>query len=338
MLVIDLIEHIPGSTHYQVKTAYKRFGQVIREAIRSETRLRLIPRQNDYKNSSARGEVRVSVDTVGYPKQVGAIEISPEHKLSAILSLWQPLLINLQNTAHQIDLKFKEPNGEHAEAEVRFILKMLPEIHTLIPSLENSAKLAEILLKRIKNFDIVEHILKVNEDILGIYRFHYDPHVESSGYVEEEVRGNSKGQIKIYWGVIGLCAMALHLPVADLTAVVLAHELAHAYTHLGYDIDDYRWPALQFRNSDHEVKEGLAQYYTERVMDTLKDKIPGGLSAYKALLKKQPPAYHEHSSWIDHSTPEAVRNTLILLRRNQPIKKHDFGEYLFDTTADYAKT
>jgi len=65
--------------------------------------------------------------------------------------------------------------------------------------------------------------------------------------------------------VIGVCAGWLGVPVEELAAVVLAHELAHAYTHLGRDVDGRRWEAQAFRDGEHAPKEGLAQYYTARV-------------------------------------------------------------------------
>ena len=48
--------------------------------------------------------------------------------------------------------------------------------------------------------------------------------------------------------------------------MVLTHELAHAYTQLGADIDGRRWAAASFAKAETELKEGLAQYYTERVL------------------------------------------------------------------------
>jgi hypothetical protein len=56
--------------------------------------------------------------------------------------------------------------------------------------------------------------------------------------------------------------------VEDLTVVVLTHELAHAYTQLGADIEGRRWPAAAFAAAESGLKEGLAQYYTDRVFRT----------------------------------------------------------------------
>jgi hypothetical protein len=45
--------------------------------------------------------------------------------------------------------------------------------------------------------------------------------------------------------------------VDDLAIVVLTHELAHAYTQLGADIDGRRWAAASFAKAETELKEGL---------------------------------------------------------------------------------
>jgi hypothetical protein len=62
--------------------------------------------------------------------------------------------------------------------------------------------------------------------------------------------------------VIGITARALGVSPDALTIVVLAHELAHAYAHLGRDIDNERWETEQFAKSDIDIVEGLAQFYT----------------------------------------------------------------------------
>src|SRR5438045_984553 len=77
------------------------------------------------------------------------------------------------------------------------------------------------------------------------------------------------------WGVIGLVSDWVGSSVEDLTIVVLTHELAHAYTQLGADIDGRRWPAAAFRRADLPLTEGLAQYYTQAVLERLKDRFDG---------------------------------------------------------------
>lgn len=275
----------------------------------------------------------IKVDDIGYPEEIRRMEIPDEHHISAILSLWRPTLFQLKNSSQETVLLLKK----HAERTnfQNLLIRAVPEIKNLLPSIIQSHELAEILLKQIKEFDLVDHILSVNEDILGVYVYKVDKFPPSSGHVSEETNRITRTKIYLFWGVIGLVAISLGVSVEDLTAVVLAHELGHAYTHLGYDIDKYRWGSLNFSESAREVKEGLAQYYTERVLRNMGDKIPGGLDAYRKLLEKQPEAYREHLPWIEATAPEAVRNTLIHLRRNGPINKQQFGEHLFKESESY---
>jgi len=79
MRIKELIEKIPSDTFDRVKQANKRYNQMIREAIRSETRLKLKPSGI----TKVKG-VPVQVDEVGYPDEIGNHRISDENKLAAI--------------------------------------------------------------------------------------------------------------------------------------------------------------------------------------------------------------------------------------------------------------
>jgi hypothetical protein len=118
----------------------------------------------------------------------------------------------------------------------------------------------------------------------------------------------------VYWAVIGLVAVLLDVKIEDLAAVVLAHELAHAYTHLGYDIDGKNWDGEGFATTESKLKEGLAQYYTQAVCARLRQ-MPDCLDAYETLLKEQPEPYQTHVHWVEEFTPEEVRRAMIETRR-----------------------
>jgi hypothetical protein len=137
-------------------------------------------------------------------------------------------------------------------------------------------------------------ILRVNEDVLGIYEY-----------------GNAEPKIELYWGIIGLVARDLDVGVEDLTCVVFAHELAHAFTHVGSDANHVCWDSVQFQNTAHSVKEGLAQYFTELVCRHIK--VRGAHEAYERLLEQQPEAYRVQVGW--EAKPENVRFALMKMRR-----------------------
>lgn len=71
--------------------------------------------------------------------------------------------------------------------------------------------------------------------------------------------------VGIYGMPIALISAMLNVSIEDLTAVTLAHALAHGYTHLGRDIDGRTWSDNGFADSELSVIEGLAQFYTDVV-------------------------------------------------------------------------
>jgi hypothetical protein len=79
--------------------------------------------------------------------------------------------------------------------------------------------------------------------------------------------------------VISFMAGVLGVPVEALTVVVAVHELAHAYTHLGRDIDGKKWDTNTFSQVDPRTSEGLAQFYTEVICKKLEPRfyVPGYL-------------------------------------------------------------
>ena len=77
------------------------------------------------------------------------------------------------------------------------------------------------LLNELDKVELLKKIKEINTDVLGT-SFHQQ-------------------EIQIYWMVIGIYATLMNLPVEALTLIVLIHEIAHAYTHLGQDIDNEKW-------------------------------------------------------------------------------------------------
>jgi hypothetical protein len=116
--------------------------------------------------------------------------------------------------------------------------------------------------------------------------------------------------------------------VEDLAAVVLAHELAHAYTQVGADIEGRRWPASEFAVAERALKEGLAQYYTDRVLDRLERRYSGALDVFRGLRPHQPAAYRAHERWLAVSSPEAVSRAMLEVRRWKEGKLSDFSRRL----------
>ena len=96
------------------------------------------------------------------------------------------------------------------------------------------------------NFPIENSII----DILG----EYCPNIMENSY------SPAKKEIVIYEKMCQLAAAALKVDVELLKEVVIAHEIAHAVTHLGKDSDGEIW--TQFCCAKTEDKELFAQIYS----------------------------------------------------------------------------
>lgn len=146
-----------------------------------------------------------------------------------------------------------------------------------------------------------------------------------------------ESRIELYYVPLLVFATLRQLGPAALYAVILAHELTHAYTHVGRDIDGRFWQG--FAHADLYVAEGLAQYYTERFVQHYPELEP----AYRTLLAAQSGPYLAHQGWHPRYDHETVRRTLIETRRHpQPLSLPEFEAHLVRTqrgsTAPVAQT
>lgn len=152
-------------------------------------------------------------------------------------------------------------------------------------------------LKALDDAKAVDAIVGIEEDVLGAYFFR-------------------RPEIQLYWVVIGIIAAALGVSPESLAIVTLTHELGHAYTHLGRDIDDERWDTLAFAGTHLNIVEGLAQFYTQVICTRLEPRMPAALAAYKSLLTKQSGPYKAHLAWVGDQERggEIVRVSMIECR------------------------
>ena len=166
-------------------------------------------------------------------------------------------------------------------------------------------KTADVWLEALDKVEAVDKIVGINEDVLGAYFFRVP-------------------EIRLYWVVIGITARALGVSAEALTIVVLAHELAHAYTHLGRDIDSQRWDTERFAATELDIVEGLAQFYTSVLCRRLDQRMPAALKAYEVLLEKQSGPYRAHEAWVeDHAQAGEIVRVSMIECRSQGITKGD---------------
>jgi hypothetical protein len=245
----------------------------------------------------------------GLPKALEHAVLNEAEEVALVLSQWRATLEALRAGAADADSMAaslgRDPRLVQVAVEAR---SMLPEVR----------RWAEDLLKRIATAKPLGRIL-VEEDVLGVYAFGPLPPLVANLVPPPNTR------VELYWAVVGLVAQALGVDVEDLTGVVLAHELAHAYSHVGADIDGLRWPNEAFSQAERGLVEGLAQYYTHQVCVRLREQYPGMLAAYQALLPYQPAPYQAHQAWTKSSRPEEIRFAMLESRRRRVTTLEEFN-------------
>lgn len=293
MNLMKLIEQLPPDTKKRVVDAKNNYNRLIRESIRFESRLSLNSGKDVEFTEEANAKVTIKcIDA--FPDIIENFYIPEEFAVSAMLSQIRPALVQVKKSAKSV-------------CEFVCDIQDMPEIERFVGSAICYADdEAGVLLNLIDKYDLVSELLSFNQDVLGCYKFSITQDHHRTSYTPYR-------EVHLYWGVIGIVASRLGVSIEALTAVVLTHELAHAYTHVGYDIDGNKWSDEGFHQSDPYVIEGLAQYYTERVALRLTLKIPSMQDAFEKLLEKQAEYYHEHRRWNRDffATPEKVRTALI---------------------------
>lgn len=278
--VVEMVEGaIPGSRE-RVESVRKQWNGRIREALRTETGFRL-----------SDGESRISIP-------VHVVDGLPLPFADA-LSREDLDFIKLRLRAAEIGVTDKTLAFLHAEEALVGKVLRNGNLDSAVPveSLDSNRNLTQRLLALLKKDPLKEIITRMKQDVLGAYFF-------------------PRHFIQLYWVVIGLLAKSLGVRVEALAFVVLAHELAHAYTHMGLDIDGNEWRTENFANADLSIVEGLAQFYTAVICTKMKSQFPEAHYAYEQLLEIQSGPYLCHIDWGENlqETGEIVRASMIRCR------------------------
>lgn len=262
-----------------VERTVKQWNSVVRECLRKQTGLRLSPDVESNRIAGRNRKVRsVPVRVVnGLPVRFAAgVQDVTGREITLLLN--KSKLDDVESgTAFMVEQYQKLPKNEGSCATREEIKKV--------------QEFATYLLKCIENHDKSKWILEIDEDVLGAYFFRVP-------------------EIRLYWIVIGVYSQILQIPIESLTVVVLIHELAHAYTHLGYDIDNRDWSTEGFAQSDVYLVEGLAQFYTKVVCEQIKQRLPTALNAFEKLLEGQSDVYKEHKNWLAEKDSKHVGETI----------------------------
>lgn len=279
----------------RVAQACKQANIMIREYLRAETALKL-----------SQADRRQSV-----PYQV--VDGIPKSLAIKLENLPDPILLLLMQNKQLL---------KNGEAALDFVLECYPEIRKVLSQqsdikddLMSSKDFFSGIHNMIDSFRLPDVIREIEEDVLGAYYF-YVP------------------AIQIYWMPIGLIAGILdNVSIEDLTFVVLAHELSHAYTHMGLDIDGVQWNTDKFACTDKMIVEGLAQFYTESICNKYANRQPGILNSFNKLLEKQPEPYKHFRKWEKQHASEIVRFSMIAARSKNIQDYNQFLETMKDIEA-----
>ena len=293
-----LVKSLPADLKTQVYRAFRQWNLIVREYIRNETGLRLA----------------VGDDRQGVPVQV-------------VDGLPRPLYDLIVNAPNPLEWFINANRDVIAAARtgVSFVSEHLPprlSEHQPVGSatdeeLQRTVRYLTWLDERAKQAKLEEALRSINQDILGAYFFR-EPRIE------------------LFWVPIGILARLLQVPVEALTLVVLAHEVAHAYTHLGRDIDGTRWETWHFEKAELPIVEGLAQFYMATISDRLKERYPAVCTAYEKLLNVQSAVYWSHIEWFPNTVPQAgeiLRSAMIICRSKGISDYGDFRSLLQEVQA-----
>lgn len=281
----SLLRYIPEDAEEQVRQIRDRYNTTIRKMLGQETGLRLRSRNRP-------DGISVPVKLVpGFPESFAHLDFDDADMLAALVPQYLPSIEKVASGSPDLEELVSRIVEHSADDDFS---------HQDVIAIKHTRMLAEQLLNQFGMENPVYQILGVNEDVLGVYRY-----------------GNASGrsQIELYWAAIALVAELFPVPIESLTYIVMTHELAHAFTHAGTDIDGEKWEDGEFCETDRGLKEGLAQYYTHIICKQAN--VPGCdvFSAYEQLLCHQLPDYQTHLPWGKNYSPESVRSAMLETRR-----------------------
>ncbi|GMV88488.1 MAG: hypothetical protein AMXMBFR81_14190 [Chthonomonas sp.] len=305
---------MPHSAEGEVRRTRDRMSLRIRELLAQETGLTLSPVRHSRGWSERRnGSISVYVER-GLPREFEESELPEDFWLACRAAMHRPALERLCHAVPSAQAAL-EIYSSRSSASVRCEPGLFESL-CVNGSEENEAfeaskATAEAILKWIESFRPIAELLAADNDVFGLYSCRSEA-------------GQVVAHIKLFWQPIAFVASALGVSVEAMTTVVLTHELAHAYTHLGEDTDGEAWSFNGFWASETSLIEGLAQYYTHLVCSRTDERFMEANRAFQALLPCQPDAYKSHVPWVDGFKPENVREAM---RRTRTIGRGQLAEF-----------
>ncbi len=262
-------------------------------------------------NSSIIKNSRMSINVPIEIVRLGINDIMKVLGMNDVVELWKAIIVPKIKSAGT-GIRLLEDYwdlfaGELDSADFDIRKGHVSSLYKLIQSLR-SINTEEMLNHLLKEEDIAGQV----RDFLGVY-FHRD----------------SSQRIELYAEKIIISAELLGVGVEALTFVVLVHEMTHAYTISGFDLNGDQGQ-IKGKCCDKNIVEGVAQFYTDAICRQMEDRIPGVYSAFSKLMNFQPSPYTRHRQWFipfayNH---EKVRKAFLLYRNNPDLHSLDFEKAL----------
>lgn len=287
-LLIEVLGDEAETLKQHVQIAKKKWSRKTQDWIRQQTKLKLT-----YDGNSESIPVEVSD---GLPPPFAKVVKENDDKRYWEMVLNRPVLETTLQGLNLIEGRVEDLKEKlRAFYDQRRSTKRLDKVSE--QTFSDASYFVGELLKYLGKSKAIQRLSSIPVDVLGAYFFRIP-------------------RIQLYWLPIAVIAKVLGVSVDSLTAVVLLHEQAHAYTHNGFDTDGEQWDTSDFGKAELRIVEGLAQYYTRTACIRAEDKRPDLLQAYRRLLKHQSHAYRVQKNWHPERprAGEVIRNTLILTR------------------------
>ena len=302
---------IPADAEDRVARTVKLANTAIRDVIRSETGLRLSDEQT-------RSSIPVKV-TDGFSNGLAGLIGKYNDPV-----LWRIIAAQARLGSVLEGLNFLLTDWDAIEQWPQLPPAAKGSRDAILKTVEVAHALQQIMMTK----QVTGELKVIEEDILGAYHFRR-AHPQNRGWL------SVAPWIEIYWMPLALISSMLGVRIEDLTVVVLAHELAHGYTHMGKDIDGNCWDDGAFGSAATPVVEGLAQFYTELATNRLRHRFAGAFTAYEKLLELQSGPYLAHKEWhADSKAPsgETVRFAMLSARGVNQLAHENWKKILEETT------
>jgi hypothetical protein len=293
--IAELIEQLGGHCQEEVFNAVNRWKPRVQEAIRDVTRLKL----SEDRNSSKRLAVPIQIKA-GFPSSIDELAhttISEGQRIVELIGTYESYIKSLEITSlpfQGLAVELRRSDGFSVEA------------NSLQQMLHSIGLATTELRQHLKNANLGNILKMVEGDIMGAYHFR-----EQRDLFGSRISGT---RIDLYWLIIGAASRLIGVDVERLTVLVMAHELGHAYSHVGSDASGRIW-ADGFAHAELGVVEGIAQYYTWAVSKHLDEHHYSNFKeAYESKISCQSGPYVVHKPWTEKYSLEVFRHALMQAR------------------------